>query len=414
MSVIKFKYKLCEVVTGMTWSVSTAAVMATITLMLSSSGCFEVAPADRVPDNHTKSEAVAGTMHPPHISLPDSFNLTASTSTVLDATSYLSDTDEIVAYSWNTGDGRVINKSVIKLYYPNPGTYNLTLTVTGRSGYILTASSLVEVHAADEVAKTPNFINPASTPIITPTPVPTVAIDPVITHIEFDPPGRDGDKLNEEWVEIFNRGESVIDMGGWKLADLANHSYIFHEGFKLEAGGKVRVHVGEGTDSATDLYMNSTRPIWNNDGDTATLYDDSGVILDQYSYMVEITSTPTATPTPAPTQAHLAGVLIYEINFNPEGDDRVNLTGEWVEILNNGSEPVNMEGWLLKDAKNHTYVFPDGFTLFQGAKVRVHVGEGTDSATDLYMNSTCPIWNNDGDTATLFDEVGEIVDQYSY
>jgi len=248
----------------------------------------------------------------------------------------------------------------------------------------------------------------------------------VITQIEFNPPGHDRDKLNEEWVDIFNQGEGVVDMSGWRLADLVNHSYLFREGFKLEAGANVRVHVGEGTDTSTDLYMNMTDPIWNNDGDTATLFDNSGVIIDQYSYTVERTATPTATPTPTstptPTQTHsptptetqLTGVWIYEINFNPEGDDRLNLTGEWVEILNNGSDLVDMGGWMLTDAKNHTYTFPDGFTLSKDANVRVHVGKGTDTSTDLYMNGNSPIWNNDGDTATLVDGAGEFVDQYSY
>lgn len=42
----------------------------------------------------------------------------------------------------------------------------------------------------------------------------------------------------------------------------------------------------------------------------------------------------------------------------------------------------------------------------------VHTGVGDDSETDLYMNQGNPVWNNDGDVATLIDEEGNIVSQY--
>jgi len=42
----------------------------------------------------------------------------------------------------------------------------------------------------------------------------------------------------------------------------------------------VTLHTGDGTNSATDLYWGSKRPIWNNDGDTASLYDHNGRLVD--------------------------------------------------------------------------------------------------------------------------------------
>jgi competence protein ComEC len=56
----------------------------------------------------------------------------------------------------------------------------------------------------------------------------------------------------------------------------------------------------------------------------------------------------------------------------------------------------------------HTYTFPS-FSLDSGATVTVYTEKGTDSATDLYWKLDDPIWNNDGDTAYLYDSNGELV-----
>ena len=86
----------------------------------------------------------------------------------------------------------------------------------------------------------------------------------------------------DEWVEITNLGEAYQDFTGWTLSDEQNHIYPFPEGFVLEGGWSVVVHTGVGDDSETDLYMNLGNPIWNNDGDVATLMDAEGNIVSQY------------------------------------------------------------------------------------------------------------------------------------
>ena len=91
----------------------------------------------------------------------------------------------------------------------------------------------------------------------------------------------------EEWVEITNLGESAQDFTSWTLQDEANHVYEFPEGFILEPEAAVKVHTFEGNDTATDLYMNRGRGIWNDDGDVATLIDYMGNVVDQYPDMVE-------------------------------------------------------------------------------------------------------------------------------
>lgn len=89
----------------------------------------------------------------------------------------------------------------------------------------------------------------------------------------------------------------------------------------------------------------------------------------------------------------------------------VNLVDEWVEISNLGDDPQDLTGWTLNDEQNHTYSFPEEFVLEAGGIVVVHTGVGEDSESDLYMNQGNPIWNNDGDVATLMDDNGDVVSQ---
>lgn len=109
----------------------------------------------------------------------------------------------------------------------------------------------------------------------------------------------------------------------------------------------------------------------------------------------------------------VASIYISAVNFDAPGNDHQNLNGEWVKITNKGSGPVDMVGWRLSDeGTKHVYTFPS-FTLSPGSTVTVFTGSGMNTATELYMGFGKAVWNNDGDTATLKDARGNIVDQRS-
>lgn len=68
-----------------------------------------------------------------------------------------------------------------------------------------------------------------------------------------------------------------------------------------------------------------------------------------------------------------------------------------------------MNGWKIRDEGNkHTYTFPS-YMLGAGSTVTVYTEEGANSATELYWQLGSPIWNNDGDTASLYDNSGKLV-----
>ena len=66
----------------------------------------------------------------------------------------------------------------------------------------------------------------------------------------------------------------------------------------------------------------------------------------------------------------------------------------------------------MQDAAGHSYVFPP-FNLVQQGMARLHSGAGADTATDLYWGRGL-LWNNDHDTAYLYDAVGRLISRYVY
>ena len=105
---------------------------------------------------------------------------------------------------------------------------------------------------------------------------------------------------------------------------------------------------------------------------------------------------------------------IVQIKADAPGSDIENPNGEWIEIGNQGNQPLQMQGYTLKDEANHIYTFGN-FTVGVGASFRLFSGQGQNSPTELYWGlSGESVWNNDSDAAFLRDAAGNLVDTYAY
>jgi endonuclease/exonuclease/phosphatase family metal-dependent hydrolase len=132
----------------------------------------------------------------------------------------------------------------------------------------------------------------------------------------------------------------------------------------------------------------------------ALFYSNRDVDTAMHTPSPSSTSTPTPKPTPIITTT---GVHISDLD----------LQNEWVKITNSGSSPVTLTGWRIMDeGEKHTYIFPP-FTLSSGATVTLYTVQGTDSATELYWGRSLKsaVWNNEGDTASLYDASGTLIDR---
>lgn len=119
--------------------------------------------------------------------------------------------------------------------------------------------------------------------------------------------------------------------------------------------------------------------------------------------MSALSNSPNATTLPAKR------VEITQANF--QGGASV----ENIVLTNTGGQSQSMQGWTLFDDATtpHTYTF-GVCTLAVGASVTVHTGVGVDTATDVYWNRGSSVWNDGGDTATLKDASGTMMDSESW
>lgn len=87
-------------------------------------------------------------------------------------------------------------------------------------------------------------------------------------------------------------------------------------------------------------------------------------------------------------------------------------TDEWIEVHCHSA--TDMTGWYMEDASSHVYYFPSGFILGNASAVKVYTKTGTNSSTELYQNLASAIWNNDHDTASLYNPSGNLIHQVTY
>ena len=140
---------------------------------------------------------------------------------------------------------------------------------TALQAMIATCDSPPSITAIPSKAEPPPTAMPV-TPVTTPTPPATSGVvDVLITSLDC--------KGKPEIVVVENSGTSAQDMTGWKVEDRGpKYTFNFPAGFSLEAGASVELVSGaSGDDTGETIYWNK-RPVWNNDGDTASLIDSSG------------------------------------------------------------------------------------------------------------------------------------------
>jgi len=109
-------------------------------------------------------------------------------------------------------------------------------------------------------------------------------------------------------------------------------------------------------------------------------------------------------------------VIINEINYNSSPDFD---PGDWVELYNSRSEPIDLTGWTLKDDNDdHIFTFPDGLDI--GPQEFLVVCEDVAAFRILFQNVVEPLggldfgFGNGGDAIRLYASDGSLRDMVSY
>ena len=192
----------------------------------------------------------------------------------------------------------------------------------------------------------------------------------------FELPAQPGEVvLNEidsgpaDWVELYNKGDQPVSLDGYELRDNSDdHRWMFPAGTTIEPGEFLVVDAkspGMIWDQATNAYVNGTfeGAIGIGSADSMRLYNAVGEKIDEHSWVGhanidgdEASATLARCPDGtgafklarvtmgAANECVAPKVVINEIESN---GDTVN--GDWAEIKNIGTEPVDISGWYLLD-----------------------------------------------------------------
>ena len=120
---------------------------------------------------------------------------------------------------------------------------------------------------------------------------------------------------------------------------------------------------------------------------------------------------------PAGAAAATSCVKINKIHYDSAGADdgsNASLNDEWIRLRSNCNNPKELQGFSVKDAAGNTYTFSSSFVLGVDARVKIHSGKGTNTATNRYWGRTKYVWGNTKDTARLYDAFPYLVQSCSY
>ena len=254
---------------------------------------------------------------------------------------------------------------------------------------------------------------------------------------EFLPNPEDSDK-DYEFIELYNDGETDVDLEGWTVEDKAGKIKIFiipEKNIIKSKGYKI-------------FYSDETRIALNNSGDGVVAKDDRENIVsetpisdsakEEQSYSLNQDNEWVWTLRPTPGRENIIKldekkvsekiieekeidleddkvneeieydfsdrIIISEVFPNPVGRDNTNGLYEWVELYNDSEIDVNLNGWQLDDILN------------KGSKP-YSIGDIIIKANNYFLLSsdvTKIIFNNSGDEVNLLWADGNVVEKVNY
>ena len=166
------------------------------------------------------------------------------------------------------------------------------------------------------------------------------------------------------------------------------------------------------------------------------VFVNHSLIEEGYAYAVESSPNVACSPLFAGAQDHAVteGAGVWSVNptppaptHTPASNPNVQITvilykgtvpgvegDEFVQITNQGSIAVNLEGWRLNAGDlEQDFYFP-GFQLDPGLSCRIYTDEDHPEHCGFSFSLAEEIWINEGDCGYLYDDEGAQVSKYCY
>ena len=163
--------------------------------------------------------------------------------------------DEIIEYLWNFGDGATDTGKIVDHLYQVDAerSFTVTLQITDQQGR--TASVTDEVLV--QVSSNPTTEYPIQ----------------FVLPFHYDAEGDDAANLNDEYFTLANIGDVLVDLSGWSVENDRGTAFAFPAGTTLAPGATITIYSGSGVNTAGHLYWQASEPIWDNQTDTAWLFN---------------------------------------------------------------------------------------------------------------------------------------------
>ena len=329
----------------------------------------------------------------------------------------------IVAINGSTSSG-VLNNAIEKLrvHWPNASIGDEVNWTTNEPGFSLSRVSgsdamYISAHPTINMTNLDTMEN-----------LPTKIGDIFIT--EYLPStNTSGNFPDGKWIEIVNNGTSMVDVSGWSVTNGKGDLLYFDPGtmvFNQTHSGVTEVNPGErrliGMSNSFDLFDyyehlvlkdnsgNIVDTAWHSNffGDNVSMvrdYESMGAAWIPSNWM-----TP-GEPEPGSEPYVAVDIIFTEILPDGEGSDTQSWPlGEWIELYNNDTSPVDLTGWKLKASNSRSftlggYNFPlQNDAIIQPGSTGLIVLNGTNS---FYLKQT-------SDIITLVDANSGIVDMVSW
>lgn len=106
------------------------------------------------------------------------------------------------------------------------------------------------------------------------------------------------------------------------------------------------------------------------------------------------------------------------VQWDAPGNDNINVSGEYIKIVNHGTTAVPLGGWWVRDSAERGtkdypgYRIPAGTSVAPRSSVVVRVGRGTDTATTKYWGLSKPIFENVTAAPTYLADGGYLFDPH--
>ncbi|MGY8701755.1 MAG: lamin tail domain-containing protein, partial [Candidatus Poseidoniales archaeon] len=219
-----------------------------------------------------------------------------------------------------------------------------------------------------------------------------------------------------EWLELFNSGNSDLDLSGWSIKDgMGNITSL--NGSLVNSGTTILV------DGYRIVEFIGGTQLWE-DWNYLTLFNPSGEIVDvlhwdanhgennslisQPDFTLPWLPSPFNTPgeqNPSTGISNETLVIINEVMSNPSGADTSAWPGgEWVELWNIGNDSIDLDGWKLQAGGNKNYALTSE-RILNKENTSIEPGE----YLVVFMNGSSSFYlrNTNGDSVSLHNADGD-------